>query len=106
MKWLEYYNNPNNKISETFKPSVPKVSKEEYNTIVIPNLIKWGAIPKSKLEVGKSYKGYCRNANEAIWNGKKFEYIREKFGFKYTEVINHFEDDNGLDLFVPYKIIT
>lgn len=103
MKWLEYYNNPNNKISETFQPSIPKVSKEEYNTIVIPSLIKWGAIPKSQLIIGKTYRGYCRNASEALWNGKKFEYIREKFGFKYTEVINHFEYDNGLDLFVPYK---
>ena len=55
MKWLEYYDKPDNKISEDFQPSVPKVSKEEYDTIVIPNLIKWGAIPKSKLEVSKSY---------------------------------------------------
>lgn len=103
MKWLEYYDKSDNKISDNFQPSIPRVSQDEYDNIVVPHLIKWGAIPKSKLEVGKTYKGYCRNADEAIWNGKKFEYIREKFGFKYTEVINHFEDDNGLDLFVPYK---
>lgn len=103
MKWLEYYDKPDNKISEDFQPSIPKVSKEEYNTIVIPNLIKWGAIPKSKLIVGKTYKGYCRNASEAIWLGDKFEYDRYKFGMTYKETINHFEDDNGCDLFVPYK---
>ena len=103
MKWLEYYDKPGNKISENFQPSVPKVSEEEYNTIVIPNLIKWGAIPKSQLTIGKTYKGYCRNTSEATWTGKRFEYPREKFGFTYIDVINHFEDDNGLDLFVPYE---
>ena len=103
MKWLEYYDKPDNKISETFQPSIPKVSEEEYNTIVIPNLIKWGAIPKSQLIVGKTYKGYCRNASEAIWLGDKFEYDRYKFGITYKETINHFEDDNGYDLFVPYE---
>lgn len=103
MKWLEYYDKLDNKISKDFQPSIPKVSKEEYNTIVIPNLIKWGAIPKSKLIIGKTYKGYCRNASEAIWLGDKFEYDRYKFGTTYKETINHFEDNNGYDLFVPYK---
>jgi hypothetical protein len=103
MKWLEYYDKPDNKISEDFQPSIPKVSEEEYNTIVIPSLIKWGAIPKSKLIIGKTYKGYCRNASEAIWLGDKFEYQRYKFYEIFPERINHFEDDNGYDLFVPYK---
>lgn len=103
MKWLEYYDEPDNKISETFQPYIPKVSEEEYNSVVIPSLIKWGAIPKSKLIVGKTYKGYCRNASEAIWLGDKFEYQRYKFYEIFPEKINHFEDDNGYDLFVPYK---
>ena len=31
------------------------------------------------------------------------EYDRYKFGFTFKEKINHFEDDNGYDLFVPLR---
>lgn len=60
-------------------------------------------INKSELEVGKEYSGECRNANKAIWNGEKFIYTRYKFGIKYQEKINHYEDDDGYDVFVPIK---
>ena len=66
-------------------------------------LIKHGAIPLDKLEVGKTYIGRCRNAHEAVWNGKRFVYQRYKFGFTYPEEINHFQHDNGYDLFIPFK---
>ena len=105
MEWLDYYKDKNCKISDDFQPNIPIVSQEEYNTIIIPNLIEWGAIPKSQLIIGKTYKGYCRNASEAIWLGDKFEYQRYKFGDTFPEKINHFEDDNGYDLFVPYEEI-
>lgn len=105
MKWLEYYDKSGNKISDDFQPNLPIVTQEEYNTIIVPHLIKWGAIPKSQLKIGRKYKGYCRNSDVATWTGKRFEYLREKFGFTYIDVINHFEDDNGLDLFVPYEEI-
>lgn len=85
-------------------PSIPKPSKEVYENIVIPNLIRCGAISKKDLEIGKTYLGDCRNASEAVWNGKVFVYKRYKFGFTYDEEINHFEDDDGSDLFVPIKI--
>lgn len=65
MEWLEYYDKSDNKISEDFQPSIPKVSEEEYNNIVVPHLIKWGAIPKSQLTIGTTYKGYCRNASKS-----------------------------------------
>lgn len=32
--------------------------------------------------------------------------MRNKFGSTYEEYINHFEDDNGFDLFVPIKLNT
>lgn len=104
MTSIEYYQSlGDKKISDDFQPGIPRVSQQEYDTIIIPKLIEIGAIPKSKLEVGKKYKGYCRNASEAIWLGDKFEYDRYKFGSTFKEKINHFEDDNGYDLFVPYK---
>lgn len=87
-------------------PEIPIVDKQTYNEIVIPNLIRCGAIPKKDLVIGQTYIGKCRNATEAVWNGSRFTYQRYKFGFTYPEDINHFEDDNGSDLFVPIKLKT
>lgn len=61
-------------------------------------------IPKNELIVGNTYTGNCRNAESAKWNGKTFEYMRYKFGSTYLEEINHFEDDDGYDVFVPMII--
>ena len=63
------------------------------------------AIPKCELVNGITYRGECRNASEAIWDVDKFVYIRHKFGCSYPEEINHFEDDDGYDCFVPIEII-
>jgi hypothetical protein len=64
-------------------------------------------IPKTELVVGQEYPGHCRNANKAIWDGKKFHYTRIKFGDVFEQTINHYEDDNeeGIDVFVPIKEI-
>ena len=62
-------------------------------------------IPKSELVVGKEYPGHCRNASKATWDGKKFHYTRYKFGTEFEEKINHYEDDYGMDVFVPIKEI-
>lgn len=83
---------------------VPRCQNEEEESFVQEELIKRGAIPLDKLEVGKTYLGSCRNAHEAVWNGEKFVYQRYKFGFTYPEEINHFQNDNGYDLFVPIKL--
>jgi len=62
-------------------------------------------IQKSELVVGQEYPGHCRNASKATWDGEKFHYQRYKFGSYYDETINHYEDDNGYDVFVPIKEI-
>ena len=85
-------------------PSIPICGEKEYQKIVIPNLIRCGAIPKKDLIVGRTYIGECRNASEAMWNGEVFIYQRLKFHLVYPEEINHFEDDDGSDLFVPLKL--
>jgi len=64
-----------------------------------------GLIKKKDLETGKKYKGYCRNASIAVWNGSKFVYERYKFGDILKEEINHPEDDDRYDIFLPFKII-
>ena len=85
-------------------PPIPIVLPKDYEEIIVPNIIRCGGIPKDKLIVGKTYIGDCRNATEAVWNGKTFTYMRTKFGTTYPEDINHFQDDDGYDVFVPIKI--
>ena len=91
--------------TDDYIPEPPITTPELYQKYVIPNFIRCGAIPKDKLVVGKTYFGSCRNADKAIWLGDKFEYTRNKFGASYQEKINHFEDDDGFDLFVPIREI-
>lgn len=62
-------------------------------------------IPKSELVVGQEYKGHCRNSDKATWDGKEFRYERYKFGDTFEDTINHYEDDDGYDVFVPIKEI-
>lgn len=102
LKLLEYWKNRTEKFTTIEKiPEVPVVEKEDYKNIIVPAFIRCGAIPKSQLEIGEQYIGSCRNASIATWFGEEFEYTRYKFGDSFKEKINHFEDDNGYDLFVP-----
>lgn len=87
------------------------LSYEEYHSMGLDGFHNWVKehvipIPKSELVVGQTYNGVCRNASKAVWkeNGT-FEYIRYKFGSAFPEEINHYEDDDGYDVFVPIKII-
>lgn len=81
---------------------IPRVDDSKfYKEVIVKNLVRCGAIPKNSLVVGKTYLGDCRNASEATWLGKNFVYRREKFGHVFDETINHFEDDDGYDLFIP-----
>lgn len=87
-------------------PTLPKPQNEdEWVNFYVKKLIQLGAIPKIELVDGCDYYGKCRNNNKATWRQDKncFEYEREKFGNTYIDTINHFEDDNGYDLFVPLK---
>lgn len=85
-------------------PDIPRITETDHK-IIVENLIRCGAIPKSELIIGKSYLGNCRNTNLAVWNGKEFVYERYKFGTKYLDRINHFEDDDGYDLFIPLCLV-
>lgn len=86
-------------------PDLPNLSREEMINKVWPALIEAGAIEKKNLITGKTYLGSCRNSSKATWNGEKFVYIRYKFGDTYEEEINHFQDDDGYDCFIPIKML-
>lgn len=62
-----------------------------------------GMIAKRDLVGNVAYTGTCRNSETAIWDAdrQKFSYIRSKFGSSYPEEIEHPEDDQGCDIFVP-----
>jgi hypothetical protein len=99
------YLNSMKPFTDDYIPEPPITDIDTYKNVVIPNFIRCGAIPKDKLIKGKTYFGSCRNADKAIWLGDQFEYIRHKWGDSYPEKINHFEDDDGYDLFVPIREI-
>lgn len=101
---LEYWRNRNPFRDEDDIPPVPIVLPKDYEEVIIPNIVRCGGIPKDKLIVGETYIGDCRNASEAVWNGKTFTYMRTKFGTTYPEDINHFQDDDGYDVFVPIRL--
>lgn len=66
-------------------------------------LYRKGIIAKKDLKKNTYYRGKCRNAKVALWNGFEFVHMRYKFGY-YIDSVNHLEDDNGYDLFVPVRI--
>jgi hypothetical protein len=103
----EYWNNLPRFEKPYDIPNIPIVDEKEYKEFYIPKLIAAGAIPKKNMENGQLYLGKHRNCIEARWNKElnKFEYWRYKFGFKFIDTCNHFEDDDGFALFVPIKKI-
>ena len=104
--------------AENYNPEIPvyypDVEKFDENTIYqvrLPKPIPFamfqemyskGIIPKKDLVKNRYYRGKCRNASVAIWNGYEFVYMRTKFTSVFAEDIKHPEDDNGYDLFIPF----
>lgn len=88
-------------------PLFNMMNKTLWENKYVPRYIELGAIPKNKLIHGKSYIGKSRNTKIATWNkiNQRFEYIRIKNDRPYKEIINHFEDDDGGDLFIPMNIV-
>lgn len=94
------------------RPDPQKIYREHFRKPMadnaIANAVADGMIPKADLIDGRLYFGHCRNADLARWDTEKqvFIYIRVKFGNKFEEEINHPEDDNSFDLFVPVELVT
>lgn len=98
----EYWDNLPTFTKPTDVPKLPKVDNDEWTKYYVPRLINAGAIPKKDLIVGNFYKGDHRRANVAMWDGTLFVYYRNKFGQTFKDTCNHFEDDDGFALFVPF----
>lgn len=106
-KFLEYWNNLP-KFEEPYDvPNLPRVDEKEWKEFYVPRLIKAGAIPKKDLIDGQIYIGDHRNANIQKWDEKKNKFIHMRYKFGWVEdECNHFEDDDGYALFVPFKLGT
>lgn len=113
--WEEMSNIDSIVIGNIYYPMYQKFDKSNINFIKLPRNIPAalykelyikGIIPKKELIKGKYYFGKCRNSNTALWNGYVFVYMRNNFGTLYPEDINHLEDDNGYDLFIPLEETT
>lgn len=110
--WDELENIDNLKIDNIFYPNIDKFDKLSVYRIHLPEhipaalykeLYSKGVIPKKDLQKNRYYLGKCRNASVALWNGYEFVYMRTKFGHVSIDNINHLEDDNGYDLFIPIE---
>jgi len=49
-------------------------------------------IKKDKLVVGQAYHCSARNFETGTWNGKSFDYMREKFGHTFPAQEYHWDD--------------
>lgn len=94
-----------NKIDDI--PEFPRLEKEEDYQKLVKEYLEAGAIAKENLIPGAWYIGQSRSANVAQWfpNPGRFYFIRYKMDGKYVDDIHHFQDDNGYDLFIPFKLI-
>jgi len=80
-------------------PFLPRQLSPEF----LAELVAAGMVPKKDLVVGGVYLGQCRNARVAKWEGKRFVHWRVKFRSVFEERINHPEDDDGFDVFIPIR---
>lgn len=109
-KILNYWKSMDVKFNYDYDvPNIPNsLTKEEYDEIIIPSLIRCGAIPKKDLIDGQCYYGDYRNNNLGKWDKEKNKFIiwRSKFGNWILDDCNHFEDDDNFALFVPIKEVS
>ena len=105
-KVIEYWETLDKKFEDVIDIPGLNLRGEEHIKYCIPALIRCGAIPLNKLKINQVYLGRCRNNRYAKWDGKEFIYYRTSFNNRYTDTINHFEEDNGYDLFVPIKEVS
>ena len=59
----------------------------------------------NEMEAGAVYRGTCRNAEYALWNGVRFLHLRTKFGDTFMESIEHAERDTPYDVFLPFEMM-
>ena len=64
---------------------------------------EYAIMPLEEMVTGRVYKGSCRNAEYAYWTGEHFLHIRYKFNMDYIEEIDHAENEEYHDVFLPFE---
>jgi len=62
-------------------------------------------IPKEQLLIGREYECDARNFTIGRWNGKEFEYMRQKFGSIFEDTEFHYDDGAPYGTVKPYRLI-
>lgn len=104
-KIIDDFNSMSPFVNELDIPTIPAINRRIYDDVIVPNLIRCGAIPKNKLKLNKIYIGSSKESKEAIWKGTYFAYLIDKWGTKMIKKVSHFEDYNSRDIFIPIKQI-
>lgn len=105
-KVIEFWKNLNKEFKEPIDVPRLNLRDEEYQKYVIPALKRCGAIALKDLEIDHVYLGEWRRGNIGRWDGEQFEVYRDKFGNRFIDKCNHFENDDNYALFVPIKSIS
>jgi len=62
-------------------------------------------IAKEDMIANKTYFCKGRNFTIGIWNGERFEYMREKWGTTYPATEDHWDDGAPFGTVKPFKIL-
>jgi hypothetical protein len=61
-------------------------------------------IPKEELIKDRYYICKARNFDVGLWNGQEFEYLREKFGMKFPDTEDHWDDGAPFGTVKPIQL--
>ena len=86
-------------------PEFPRCKSLTEYKLLVRKYLECGAIAKKDLILGGWYIGQSRSTGIAQWIGSEFIFIRHKMDGRYIDSINHFEDDDNYDLFIPFKLV-
>ena len=108
-EWIDYWNNlkPFEENPDRI-PDVPIVKdKKQYEEIIVKNLIRCGAIPKERLEVGKTYLGSRTLSSPKLVNisGSLLSWVNiNRFDFNLFSMIKHWHTICNI-YFRNYRVI-
>lgn len=59
-----------------------------------------------EMVIGKSYRCFARNFSVGKWNGKGFDYIRQKFNLTFPDVEYHYDTNDNYGTVRPLWEVT
>lgn len=69
------------------------------------NAIEYNIVPLKELITGGVYRGLSIGTQKAYWDGERFLYFPYKCLDPYIETIEHPDNDNIFDVFLPFELV-